>query len=255
MPRSYFRTLPDLFERKAFGTDRHPPYPPPAIACFLGVLCFGEQQPDRGRFKSLRLLRVLIEGPAGEGRPMARFLPFLLAHGDLIERPDGSLYIEGWDELQEGNWQVAERMKRYRARPHGVTPEPLPVTPTVTVPPVTPPSRVVVEAQAVVEAHDNASVTEGPALSWLASHHATQEPNGNGFHRRLCRLVEVHGSLAVLQAFETLAADGKSTEARQYILGADDLLNPLPSTRRNGRQSHDILPSLEEAENAFEHHV
>jgi hypothetical protein len=27
MPRSYLRTLPDLYERKAFGTDAHPPYP------------------------------------------------------------------------------------------------------------------------------------------------------------------------------------------------------------------------------------
>lgn len=138
MPRSYIRTLPDLYERKAFGTDTHPPYPPAAIACFVGVLCFGEQQPERGRFKSRRLLSVLLEGPLGHGRLIARQIAFLVEHGDLVERPDGSLYVEGWDELQEGNWQVAERMSRYRARPHGVTVapqgDPDPVTPDTVTP-------------------------------------------------------------------------------------------------------------------------
>ena len=251
MPRSYFRTLPDLYERKAFGTDRHPPYPPGALACYIGVLCFGEQQPYRGRFKSLRLLHVLLEGPRGEGRPMARFLGFVVEQGDLVALPDGSLYIEGWDELQEGNWQVAERMSRYRARTHHVT---VPVTPTVTVPTVTVPSRVVVEAKAVVEAGGDAPVTDGDVLSWLSLHHASLEPNGNGLHRKLCRLVEVHGSPAVVRAFDDLLAEGRVTEARQYIFGADDRLNPLPSTRRNGHESHDYLPSIEEAENAFEHY-
>lgn len=155
MPRAYFRTLPDLYERKAFGTDRHPPYPPAAIACFQGVLCFAEQQPERGRFKSRRLLTVLLEGPRGEGRAIARMLPFLVKQGDLIENADGSLYVDGWDELQEGNWQVAERMSRYRARQHGangVTPTvTVDVTEAVTVPTVTPPSRV--EAIAVSGKH------------------------------------------------------------------------------------------------------
>lgn len=116
MPRSYFRTLPDLYERKAFGVPGHQAYTAAALACFIGVLCFGEQQQPRGRFKSLRLLRALIEGPHGTGRVMAKCLPFLIEQGDLIQQPDGALYIEGWDELQEGNWQVAERMTRYRAR-------------------------------------------------------------------------------------------------------------------------------------------
>ena len=250
MPRSYFRTLPDLFERKAFGTDRHPPYPPAAIACFLGVLCFGEQQPDRGRFKSLRLLRVLIEGPAGEGRPMARFLPFLLAHGDLLERPDGSLYIEGWDELQEGNWQVAERMKRYRARPHGVTPEPIPVTPTVTVPTVTAPSRVVVEAKAVAGAGaDTPAADEFPALAWLAAHHATLEPNGNGLHSHLCQLVEHHGITRVLEVFETL---GVQNTARQYVFGASNQLDKVPVAPKVDPEEAEIARRRERERAAME---
>ena len=107
MPRSYFRALPDLYERKAFGTSTHPPYPPAALACFIGVLCFGEQQPERGRFKSRRVLVALLEGPNGDGALVARQIPFLIAQGDLIAGTSGSLYIEGWDELQEGNWQVA----------------------------------------------------------------------------------------------------------------------------------------------------
>jgi hypothetical protein len=95
---------------------------------------------------------------------------------------------------------------------------------------------------------------ETDALAWLATHNATLAPNGNGLHTKVCRLVETHGVPAVIRAFEELAADGRATEPRQYILGADDILNPLPSTRRNGHQSHDYLPSVEEAENAFEHY-
>lgn len=155
MPRSYFRTLPDLYERKVFGTDTHPPYSPAQFACFQGTLCFAEQQPQRGRFKSRKVLAALLEGPTGLGRMIARQIEFLIAQGDLVPQPDGSLYVEGWDELQEGNWQVAERMQRYRARKSGVTPT---VTPPVTVgvtPTVTDdPSRVDGEGRrAVSEGH------------------------------------------------------------------------------------------------------
>ena len=164
MTRAYFRTLPDLYERKAFGTETHPPYPPAAIACFLGVLCFGEQQPERGHFKSRRLLVVLLEGPHGEGKRIARQLDFLIEQGDLIEQASGALLIEGWDELQEGNWQVAERMSRYRTRTHGVT---HPTVTTDTPLTVTPPSRVeAVSGKRLAEAvSGDGAVTPAPTAS------------------------------------------------------------------------------------------
>lgn len=91
-------------------------------------------------------------------------------------------------------------------------------------------------------------------MQWLSEHHAAVDPNGNGFHQMLCRLVEVHGTAKVIDAFVELRDEGRTTEVRQYLFGADNILNPLPSARRNGKQSHDLLPSLKEAEDAFEHY-
>ena len=35
---------------------------------------------------------------------------------DVVPLPDGRYYVEGWDEWQEGDWTVAERMRRMRHR-------------------------------------------------------------------------------------------------------------------------------------------
>jgi hypothetical protein len=117
MSRAYVRMVPDLYERKAFGTAAHPAYPPAAVGAFVGLLCLAEQQSPRGRFKNRRVLQVLLEGPHGEGRAYAKQIGFLIEQGDLVVGDDGSLYVEGWDELQEGrDPSVDERMRRYRDR-------------------------------------------------------------------------------------------------------------------------------------------
>ena len=251
MPRAYFRTLPDLYERKAFGTDTHPPYHPAAIACFLGVLCMAEQQPDRGRFKSRRLLVVLLEGPRGEGRLMARQVGFLIDHGDLIEAPDGSLYVEGWDELQEGNWQVAERMSRYRAREHGASTVTVPVTVPVTVQTVTPPSRV--EAIAVSgkrlavagARNDGAATPQTPRQivhAWLSDHGASA-PVG-WVNTTLNELVKVYGADRVCAVWDAAPSDVRTS--KQYVQLAERSLAP---TSRNGTGGHTRTP--QEVEDAF----
>ena len=130
MTRSYVRVLPDLYRRKALGLCEcdagdchHVPYPPEALGAFLGVLCLAETQIPRGRFANRKALEGHLEGN-GVGAAYADQVGFLLSQGDLVVQPDGSLYVEGWDELQEGNWQVAERMRRYRNRKN---PQPDPV--------------------------------------------------------------------------------------------------------------------------------
>jgi hypothetical protein len=85
---------------------------------FVACLCHADQQSERGRFRNERLLKVLLE-------KRARWVPFLIAHGDLVVLPDGRLYVDGWDEWQEGDLTVPERMVRLRARKNvtnGVTP-------------------------------------------------------------------------------------------------------------------------------------
>jgi hypothetical protein len=76
------------------------------------VLCGAATYAKRGVFKNEKLVRVVL------GR-RSRWLAFLVEHHDLVVRPDGSYYVEGWEEWQEGNWQVAERMARVRSRRHG----------------------------------------------------------------------------------------------------------------------------------------
>ncbi len=114
--RAYLRLDPELNDKKA-------DYPDGAFAAFVDLLCCAEQQPHRGRFKSLSILRAYM------GR-RARWVPFLLDKCDLT-MIDGTYYVDGWDEWQEGDWKVAERVRRIRSRSH-VT---VPVTVPVTIPP------------------------------------------------------------------------------------------------------------------------
>lgn len=117
MGRAYLRVDPAMFERKVI--QQH--YPPLAYAAYSAILCLADGQPVRGRFRDERVLRALLG-------PLARQLPFLIEHRDLIpatrhKRCDncpsahgvpGQLYVDGWDEWQEGDWQVKERLARVR---------------------------------------------------------------------------------------------------------------------------------------------
>lgn len=115
MTRAYIRLDPAFDERKES-------YPDGPYAALIATLCLAEHQPDRGRFRSLDYLARLL------GR-RGRHVRYLLAHNDVTELPDGRIYVQGWDEWQEGDWKVSERVHRIRAR-RGVT---VPVTVGVTV--------------------------------------------------------------------------------------------------------------------------
>lgn len=117
MGRAYLRVDPALFERKVIQQG----YPPVAYAAYCAVLCLADSQPIRGRFRDQRVLKALVG-------PLARHLGFLLERRDLIPAAEHSrcvncptghgapmqLYVDGWDEWQEGDWQVKERMARVR---------------------------------------------------------------------------------------------------------------------------------------------
>lgn len=123
--RAYLRLDPHLVDRKAS-------YPDGALLAFVACLCHADQQPERGRFRNERLLKVLLER-------RARWIPYLLEHKDLVPLPDGRLYVDGWDEWQEGDVTVADRVARLRARrAANATPD---VTPDVTVPVTKPVTR------------------------------------------------------------------------------------------------------------------
>lgn len=127
MSRAYLRLDPNAYERKVIQQG----YSLQLYAAFMGVLCVAERQPTRGVFRDERLLRALL-GPAG------RYVTDMIAKGDLIVRADGTLYVDGWEEWQEGDWKVGERVQRIRNRKRTaptVTPTVTPVTePTVDTP-------------------------------------------------------------------------------------------------------------------------
>lgn len=94
-PRAYLRMLPNI--------DQHPD--PLAM---VRAMCAAARQPQRGRFREPIVLRRAIGTKAYK---------LMEGRGDIVPAPDGQgVYLEGWDELQEGDMTVAERMRRYRKR-------------------------------------------------------------------------------------------------------------------------------------------
>ena len=84
------------------------------------------QQPRRGRFKNIGVLRAAV-GRGVANRGIAR--KDIVGHGAESDCLDAEakprqlcsedlphLYLNGWDEWQEGDFTVAERMRRLRAR-------------------------------------------------------------------------------------------------------------------------------------------
>jgi hypothetical protein len=108
MTRAYLRVDPGFFERKAIEQG----YPDGAVVALVGVYCLAESQPERGRFRNERFLKALLD-------KRGRWVPYLKAHGDIVVMEDGRVYPPGWDEWQEGDWKVGERVKRIRDRRNG----------------------------------------------------------------------------------------------------------------------------------------
>lgn len=104
MARAYLRLDPAFYEKKL-----EQGYPLAAVGAYVGVLCLAELQPNRGRFRDIAVLRALL-GPAA-----AKQVPFLMDRGDLVDE-GGRIYVDGWDEWQEGDVTVKERMQRVRNR-------------------------------------------------------------------------------------------------------------------------------------------
>ena len=95
MPRAYLRMSPDL--------DQHPD--PLAM---VRAMCAAARQPERGRFRH----QVTLERAVGK-----RQFRFMVERGDIVPAGSGvGVYLAGWDEWQEGDWTVAERMRRMRQR-------------------------------------------------------------------------------------------------------------------------------------------
>lgn len=94
LPRAYLRIDPNM--------DSHPD--PEAM---LMLILQGNRQSDRGRFRTLTLLEKIL----GKKR-----LKACIDRRDIVRLDDGRHYISKWDEWQEGDLTVGERMNRVRKR-------------------------------------------------------------------------------------------------------------------------------------------
>jgi hypothetical protein len=105
--------------------DQHPD--PLAM---VKAMCSAARQPDRGRFRHPEVLERIV------GRRQYRAM---VERGDVVKADPGpGVYLDGWDEWQEGDHTVAERMHRMRERRKRnktvsrVTPPPSPARNVVT---------------------------------------------------------------------------------------------------------------------------
>lgn len=101
--RAYHRIDPLMDERKS-------DYTPAQLGAFLKVQLLAGRQKRRGMFRSRQALMGALPSP------YARHVQFLIEQRDLIPTEDGGLYVDGWDEWQEGDFTVRERMSRLRNR-------------------------------------------------------------------------------------------------------------------------------------------
>ncbi len=120
MTRAYHRVDPLMDERKSH-------YTPAQFGAFLKVQLVAGRQSAPGYFRSVEALRRALPGE------YVRHVPFLIEQGDIVTIADGRAYIDGWEEWQEGDLTVGERMARLRNRKRNAAVTP-PVTPTVTQP-------------------------------------------------------------------------------------------------------------------------
>lgn len=95
LPRAYLRLDPNIDQTH------------PDINGFVRLMCAAARQPERGRFRNLAQLQAIF----GKHRTNQ-----MIARSDVAEQPDGRFYVVGWDEWQEGDFTVAERMRRMRKR-------------------------------------------------------------------------------------------------------------------------------------------
>lgn len=92
LPKAYLRIDPNL-------DSTHP-----APGDMVALMCAANRQPHRGVFKTPELAERVL------GRGLYRRS---VERGDLISNGVG-IYVDGWQEWQEGDLTVGERMSRLR---------------------------------------------------------------------------------------------------------------------------------------------
>jgi hypothetical protein len=80
----------------------------------LFLICAAARQPRRGRFEDVSLIERVL---GSRKRAQAFLTPRRPGkEPDVVQLEDGTYYLAGWDEWQEGDFTVSERVRRVRAK-------------------------------------------------------------------------------------------------------------------------------------------
>jgi hypothetical protein len=105
LPKVYLRIDPNI--------DQHPD--PEGM---LLLICAANRQPHRGRFVDV----AIIERCLGRERAKRFLSPRRPGKTpDVVQLEDRTFYVDGWDEWQEGDLTVGDRVRRLRARRRDAT--------------------------------------------------------------------------------------------------------------------------------------
>jgi hypothetical protein len=218
--------------------ERKGHYTPAQFGAFLKVQLLAGRQSKPGRFRSIDALRAIL--PAA----YVRHVDFLLAEGDVVIQESGVAYVDGWDEWQEGDLTVGDRMARLRNRRRNgaVTP---PVTPPVTTP--SPPAigigvgvSIGVGGATAPPARAGLPNLTPEAIALLESktgYLASQA--GDKQLTEYDRLVGAHPLPDIHAAFTRLNPTGKAMTARQLVWGAVKVLEPFIDAKALAADEHE----------------
>lgn len=230
--RAYHRVDPLMDERKGH-------YSPAQLGAFVKVQLVAGRQQHRGRFRSVAMIRNLL--PA----TYARHLDFLFAEGDLVVGLDGAVYVDGWDEWQEGDLTVKDRMARLRNRKRNN------VTGHTVTPTVTQPSPTAIRSSVGVgvgiggaiapDARDGLPHIDDEARRFLEG--ITGRSLSMAGDKQLTeydRQIEDHGLGPVIAAYQKVAKTlPNRPTARQLVWSAMRVLEPFANPKNAERQDRE----------------
>lgn len=241
LPKAYLRLDPNIDQTH------------PDTKAMVRLMCVSNRQPHRGHFKN----RQLAESILGK-----RDVKTYLDRGDLEVLPSGELYVDGWEEWQEGDWTVGERQNRIRAKRRAkrdtVTVESRPDNAASVTEPLSrplPPSealgRLGVKAEDVLP--HTPSARDGLPNITKEVQAAGEAITGRGIlaagERQLTeldRLVEDHGVESVVRAMQAVAQGERMTWV-QVVWGARKRLEPIPGALPSKEQQKADTESADQA--------
>lgn len=243
LPKAYLRLDPNI--------DQHDD--PGAMVV---LLCEANRQIPRGRFSNLTRLRQIL----GSKR-----LGVAIERGDLVWLSGSTYYVDGWDEWQEGDITVGERMFRMRGRRrNAAVTETYPLPLLSPDPSLPPPLGVGVDESASalsLRAREGLSEEETEVFATFAKLGAAiREESTLG--RRLLSLIERRGAAAVLEVGKMLGEKGEKLSDRQLVLGAENFLDKIPIAKEiraeqiadeEAKRNTRILQDMERRRREWEH--